>query len=327
MSDTVASAEPAVLEPQPLDPPSERHRRRRWAFWVGVAVLAVGLLVTGVLTVLSANLNSNNEKRLLVLRGRELGAVLTEAVPNTQTPLASAAALADATDGSPQKFRSFIAPYVGPPPRHQFVSVSLWRAGSGARTPVVVVGVPPALTRSSTDVPAFFARAVASHKLAVTGLLQSPNLRLGYALSTPTATSLGGGYIAYGESMVPANRRSRLENNQAFSELNYAIYLGPREPDQTLLVTSLKRLPVRGSRSTLRIPFGDTVLTMVVSPRQPLAGTLPQRLPWIILIAGVLLSVGAALLTWRLQRAVDENRRLYAEQRTIAQTLQHALLP
>jgi serine phosphatase RsbU (regulator of sigma subunit) len=56
---------------------------------------------------------------------------------------------------------------------------------------------------------------------------------------------------------------------------------------------------------------------------------------------GVLLSIGAALLTGRLldrrvqaerlagslERIADENRRLYAKQRTIAQTLQHALLP
>ena len=127
--------------------------------------------------------------------------------------------------------------------------------------------------------------------------------------------------------MVPANRRSRLEKNQAFSELDYAIYLGPSPSGRNLLVTSLKRLPVMGAHSTLRLPFGDTVLTLVVTARQPLAGTLPQRLPWIILIAGLTLSLGASLLTSRLNQAVDENRRLYAEQRTIAQTLQHSLLP
>ncbi len=79
----------------------------------------------------------------------------------------------------------------------------------------------------------------------------------------------------------------------------------------------------------------------MVSARHPLVGSFPQRLPWLIAIIGVLLSIGAALLTMRLiqrrshaeqlavslEEIADENRRLYSEQRSIAQTLQHALLP
>lgn len=327
MTDTATvSSDPTVVRSRGTGASSERRGPRGLPFQAGVAVLLIGLVVTGVLTWLSSSLYSSNEKRLLELRGRELGAVLAEALPTTQTPLASAAALAAATDGNALKFKRFIAPYVGPPPR-QFVSVSLWRAGGAERQPLTVVGQSPALTRSSVDVPAFLARAVRTQKLTVTGILKSPPLRLGYAFSASAHTSPRGAYVVYGESMIPASRRSRLENNQAFSEINYAIYLGRTEKPQSLLLTSLNRLPVRGNRSTLRIPFGDTVLTLVVAPRQPLAGTLPQRLPWIILIVGAVLASAAALLTWRLQRAVDENRRLYAEQRTIAQTLQHALLP
>lgn len=329
MTGTAESLGPAVLERPHAGGASESRDPVRRRSWIPVAVLMIGLLVTGLLTWLSSGLYSNNEKRLLELRGRELGAILAEALPNTQTPLASAAALADATNGAPQKFRRFIASYVGPPPRHQFVSVSLWRVRGAERARVVVVGAPPTLTSSSPAIAGFFARAAATHKLAITGVLGSAStgLRLGYAFSTATKISPGRGYVAYAESMIPANRRSRLEQNQAFSELNYAIYLGRATTPQNLLVTSLRRLPVQGNRSTLRIPFGDTVLTLVVAPRQPLAGTLPQRLPWIILIVGLVLASGAALLTLRLQRAVDENRRLYSEQRTIAQTLQHALLP
>jgi hypothetical protein len=302
---------------------TDAPNRRGWPWWIPVAVLVVGLVVTGVLALVSAHLYTNNEKRLLVLRGKELGAVLAQALPNTQVPLASAAALADATNGNPQKVKRFIAPYVGAPPKHQFVSASLWRAGGTGRTPLLALGLPPALTSSSSQFTALLDRAVRTHKLSVAGILNSSHPRLGYAFSTSGPR----GYVVYSESMLPANRRSRLESNQAFSEINYAIYLGHTPANQKLLVTSLKRLPVQGSHSMVRIPFGDTVLTLVVAARQPLAGSLPERLPWIILIAGALLATGAALLTARLQRAVEENRRLYAQQRTIAQTLQHALLP
>src|SRR5579864_886504 len=327
MTGTAESPRPSVLDPSLTGGPPEPPDRTRWRCWAPAAVLVIGLVVTGVLAWLSADLYSRNEQRLLDLRGRELGAVLAEALPNTQTPLASAAALAEATSGNPQKFTRFIAPYVGSPPRKQFVSVSLWRMQGGVWKPLVVVGSTPALTSSSTNLSAFFGRAVSTHTLTLTGILKSPALRLGYAVPAPPRTNPGGGYVAYGEGMIPANRRSRLERNQAFSELNYAIYLGRTPTNQNLLVTSLRRLPVRGTHSTLRIPFGDTALTLVVGPREPLAGTLPERLPWIILIAGIVLSLGASLLTLRLQRAVNENRRMYAEQRTIAETLQHALLP
>ena len=78
-----------------------------------------------------------------------------------------------------------------------------------------------------------------------------------------------------------------------------------------------------------------------MNARHPLVGSFPERLPWLIAIVGVLLSIGAALLTLRLiqrrthaeeladslERIAEENRKLYSEQRTIAQTLQHALLP
>jgi serine phosphatase RsbU (regulator of sigma subunit) len=91
----------------------------------------------------------------------------------------------------------------------------------------------------------------------------------------------------------------------------------------------------------VKVPFGNTFVTVAVAERGPLAGSLPQRLPWVIAIVGILLTLGASGLTLRLierRRATErlaneleviaeENRRLYSEQRSIAATLQQALLP
>ena len=76
-----------------------------------------------------------------------------------QIPLASAAALADATDGDVAKFRSFIGRSVGPQGKGQFVSVSLWRLGAGPPQELAVVGVPPVLASSPARVASFFAHA------------------------------------------------------------------------------------------------------------------------------------------------------------------------
>lgn len=314
----------------------ETAARRPWPYWMAVAVLLVGLIVTGVLVWISASEYTNNENRLLRLRVRDAGALITGALPSVQTPLSSAAALADATDGDAGKFKSFIGRSVGPPGHGQFVSVSLWRLGQAQ--PVVVVGSSPVLAASPGRAAAFFAQAAQQAHFSVTGLLGSNPPRLGYAFSSPGLT---GHYVAYAESALPANRRSRFQSSSSFSDLDYALYLGRTRSRANLLVTDLTKLPITGRQASISIPFGNSAFTFVVTPRGPLAGSFAQRLPWLIGIVGLLLSIGAAALTARLiarrneaqelarslEQIADDNRRLYAEQRTISRALQHALLP
>ncbi len=149
------------------------------------------------------------------------------------------------------------------------------------------------------------------------------------------------GLVVYAENPLPRSRRASIQSNSAFSDLNYALYLGRVQRPSQLVLTSVRHLPLSGRTAVDSVPFGDAALTLVVAARRPLGGTLPERLPWIILIVGLVLSVGAAAgtlglverrrraerLAIRLDQIASENRRLYAEQRNIAQTLQHALLP
>jgi hypothetical protein len=310
--------------------------RGPWPFWVAAAVLILGLLITGALALVSASLFRSNEKRLLGLRAREIATVLTEVVPSIQTPLASAAALANATGGDVRKFKRFAAPYVGLGSQ-PFVSMSLWRVRDPGLGPLAVVGANPTLGSSTQRAPALFAHAAATPRLTVIGFLRSAAPRLGYAF-----TGAGpGSFAAYGESALPSDRYAPVQNNAAFSDIDYAVYLGPSTKDADLIVASVRHLPLSGRINVVRTPIGDNFLTVAVTARGPLGGSLPQRLPAAIAIVGVLLSLGAGLLTarlidrrrgaerlaGRLEEIADENQRLYAEQRGIAQTLQHALLP
>ncbi len=309
----------------------------RSLLWLPAATLIIGLLVTGALALVSHSQYTSNEKRLLRLRVRDAAALIAEALPGVQTPLASAAELADATNGNVQKFRRFIAPYVGTRPG-QLASVSLWRLSAPQRGAVTVEGLPPKLALPTSGASAFLAQVASRPELNVIGLLQPPSPRLGYAFATPGSS---GGFVAYGENPLPANRRSRLQSSSQFAGLDYALYLGPDQRPQNLLVTDLARAPVEGQAESATVPFGNSAFTLAMSTHQPLAGSLPRDLPWIIVVAGVLLTLGATGVTLRLvQRRRDaerlagrlevtanENQRLYAEQRSIAQTLQHALLP
>jgi len=299
---------------------------------VAVVALATGLLVTAALAVTTLVIYDRNEDRLLGLRAKELGLVLATATVPTQTELASGSALADATGGNVARFRALLEPDVGP--GRQFVSVSLWPAGSAR--PSGVLGSAPRLSPSQAR--ELFERARRSHSLSVLGLLHMPEPGVGYAFS---GSRDGRGYVVYGETLLPADRRSRLESNTAFSDLDYAIYFGHSEQTAELLVTSLKHLPISSRRASATVAFGDRSLTLVVTPRGSLGGTFFRSLPWIVGILGAALSIAAALLADRLVRGREraeqlaenldrlaaENEYMYTEQRGIAQTLQHALLP
>lgn len=296
----------------------------------------LGIVVTVALAVTSLVLYDRNEDRLLTLRVRQLGLVLTAVVPSIQTPLASAAELADATNGSAQKFRAFMAPYVGP--GRLFASASLWPLGPVHPAPTAVVGSAPALASQPEAARLFFARATRTQLLNVTAVSAAAGPGLGYEFSTPGAKH---GYAAYAESLLPKDRRSGVESNNAFSDLNYALYLGRSRRSSNLLVTSVRRLPISGRQASDVVPFGNSEFTLVVTPNGSLGGGFFASLPWIIAVFGLLLAVAAALMTDRLarrrhhaeqlagvlNRVASENRQMYTEQRSIAQTLQHALLP
>jgi serine phosphatase RsbU (regulator of sigma subunit) len=304
--------------------------------WVAVAALLTGLIVTGALALTSVAVYNRNERRLLNLRVRELSLVLAATAPSIQTPLASAAELADATGGNAQKFRAFIAPYVGS--GRQFTSVSLWPLGASRLAPSTVLGSTPALASMPDKARRFFTYSARPGVLNLTGFLSSPRPALGFDVSAPERAH---GFAVYAEKPLPADRRSTLEKNSAFADLNYALYLGHSQRTSNVLVTSLKHLPIEGRRASDIVPFGAGVFTVVVSPNGSLGGTFFERLPWIIAGVGLLLSLAAALMTDRLasrrqraeqlagilDRVAAENREMYTEQRSIAQTLQHALLP
>src|SRR5262245_65376670 len=84
-----------------------------------------------------------NERRLLRQRVREVAAVVSAAIPNTQIPLTSAADVVEATNGDPASFARVMGPVIkaGLP----FTSVSIWSANAPSPRPLAVVGTRPEL--------------------------------------------------------------------------------------------------------------------------------------------------------------------------------------
>jgi hypothetical protein len=295
-------------------------------------VLLVGILVTAGLALVSAELAASNERHLLKLRSKEVGSTLTSVLPDVQTPLGAALALADITGADKAKFSQFAATYVGA--GRQFISMSVWRIADLDRGPVVVVGSQPELPQAHSGAVAILrlaaARTGAHTELTVHGLLNATQRRIAYAY----AGSRPGVFLVEAEQALPKSRFTSLPPNSAYSNLNIAVYFGKHPVPSRLLLSTVRPLPLPGQHVQTNVPFGSDTLAVLVSASQPLGGTLPELMPWVIAIVGVLLIVGASYLTFRLiwggrraQRLAAENRRLYAEQRAIAQSLQKALLP
>jgi Stage II sporulation protein E (SpoIIE) len=166
----------------------------------------------------------------------------------------------------------------------------------------------------------------------VTELTGPHALRIAYAVA---ASGHGSTFVALAEQPLPVSRRISIPSNSPLSQLNLAIYLGRSQSAAALLETdSTVPLPLHGTTATSTIAFGDTMLTIATSPRSALSGTTAQVLPWAIAAGGVLLTLLAVLATeWLIRRRDaaaqlgEQVTQLYMEQRSVAETLQHALLP
>jgi serine phosphatase RsbU (regulator of sigma subunit) len=332
--DAGRGAEPSPDEPA-ADDRAESTGRDRTRSIKGlhlgtVTVVVVGLVITAGLALGAQSVHKTNEDRLLRQRVREAAAVVTAAIPNVQGPLASAAVVAEATGAEADPFTRVMSPLVtaGRP----FVSASLWSVTDAQPRALIVVGARPELeTRAPDEIARFLRGAVGKGAVHINDLLSARDRRLGYAYA---ATGPNTSYVAYAEAALPANRRATVDKNSAFSDLDYSLYLGGTPTRQQLLASSTDGAVLEGRAASESVPFGDSKLLLVMAAKKELGGNLMARLPWGLAGGGLLLTLAGASLFERLLRRRDdaealarENDQLYKEQRTVAQTLQHSLLP
>ena len=307
-------------------------------------VRAIALIGTfGIaLTVLStwgaARFDHNTEERLLQVQTRQAAAVLSTASLVIQQPMKAALDVqAFAGRGSASVFERGMGAVVGTGD-DQFVSASLWHRDQGRIRSVATEGARQGIDGNSPEGQAFLGRALKSPTSVVERVVVGEQIRLAFALA-----NLETGHVVYAERAVPANRRSRVDQDAAFADLHYAIYLGEGTDMADLSTTDVDPadLPLKGLTYRTEVPFADTKLTVVMSPRRHLGSALSQRLPVILGIGGLLLTIIAALIARQLVRARSEAENntetitdlfqrvdlLYEEQRDLFVRLQRALLP
>jgi serine phosphatase RsbU (regulator of sigma subunit) len=293
---------------------------------VGAVVAAVVLVITVVLAWLTEEVDDRADQRLLERQVAQAGAVLTTQVAVLTTQLADAGQVATATSANPGAFQRFAAARVSGTPG---LSLSLWRVGDGGAERLAVQGPDPVLAAGSPQA-GFLTRVPPTGELTVGGIVRGDRDVLGYALRPKGDTA---GLVVYVETPLPADRRIRVAESGPFGGLEFAIYLG-RATTADRLIGATGPVPIGGDTATTTVGLGDDVLTVVGAAPTALTGGLSAALPWIVLGVGAALAVvsGVVAATMSRRRALaerlaEENERLYHQQRGIAGTLQHALLP
>ena len=79
-----------------------------------IVVALVGIALTVGLSLSARAVHDNNENRLLRERVQEAGVLISSALPSVETPLAAAAAVAEATNADRVAFTRLMGPLVGP---------------------------------------------------------------------------------------------------------------------------------------------------------------------------------------------------------------------
>ena len=243
----------------------------------------IGVLLTVVSAGAAHRADTATERRLLETQSKQAAAVLSTAIFVIEQPLTTALQVqaTSGPGGDPSVFRRTFAANVGGEDA-LFVSASLWRRDGRAFTRLAAVGAPPGMNPAGQAIQDFLGRAAEVTTSVVQRVVVGNQGRIAFALADPAT-----GFVIKVERAIPRDRRSRQDQNSAFAQIDYAIYLGEDTGLDDMTTTSVDPadLPLEGSTYETTIPFGDTVLTLVTRPTEHLGSPLSQRLPVILLSA------------------------------------------
>ena len=310
--------------------PQATGRSRRRPHPITLILAVAGLVLTVLLVSLTQGAHISNENRLLHQRTREAAAVLTAAIPSIESPLRSTAEVVQPDLSAAKVLHAVIGPLVAK--KNPYVSASVWTLSQGVWTPLAVEGAQPKLSaQSPATIADLAARASTAQGMAVIALLDGNDPKVGYAYRAGAAGSM----FVYAEGGLPPNRTALVRGDAAFAGLNNAVYLGERADPNLVLSASTSSLPLGGDHVAHEtVPFGDNSLLLEMAPAGELGGALLKGLPWLAGLVGLITTAGATAMIEGLARRRDDaereagrNAELFRTQRSVARTLQHAMLP
>ena len=301
-----------------IDPPlavGERAPHRRRLRGLSLAALVVMVSINLVLVWLVQGLVRDQERGLLRERANEVGFVVESRMATVQARLELAGTVALVSNGSPESFAAIPAP-----PDPGLLGTALLRP--------VPDGFVVELASGRFMVPGQIitgARADAMRRaLSATAMVNTPVMTdrilpsLGVALGSPYTPP---GTVIYRESVVNLAAPSMATEAGLFSGLDGYLYAST-EPDPTQLVQTTGwpvRTPPAGAFQRL-VTVGANKWLIAVSPKESLVGPLVERLPLIIGVVGMLVSLALSSALDAMARRWNFAMRLVDERTTELQS-------
>jgi serine phosphatase RsbU (regulator of sigma subunit) len=299
----------------------------RWTLAVLVAL--AGASVAGW-AVISHSVD-RQDRAVVQTDADQIQLVLQTALQNLQTELRSLSFFTTRSGYSPRIFAEQAKPLL----TSRGVTVALINI-SGAQ-PRVVLAIGPDL-RPGRPLPAALGRAARGAGLGLaSGIVRTGGRTLLYLEAAPsTDPTVVGLEVSRVTPTVPALNRSG-----PYSKVYLTLYEGRTAAPGRLILTTFGRgrLPTPVAKSVVR--FGSLTWLVEVGPKAAPSGAFTEATPWLALAVGLVVTVLLAAVVETLNRrreqaeklaaerdlVAEENRRLYTQQRTLAETLQAALLP
>jgi signal transduction histidine kinase/ActR/RegA family two-component response regulator len=274
--------------------PSVVSRSRGWrprllSFLVFL-LLAVGTTATSVAV---ARVTDDQEQRLLDQQVRAAGALVSSAFGGSLSSFQLLGALAQPEIGSPALFRAVAQPLVTGGGR-----VVVAREASGGPEVVASEGVAAGEEALDSRARSLVARATTADDFVSDVMPSGDQRRLMIAVKAAASADL----VVYAEFLI-GEQQLVSGPNEPFSELDGTVYVGTRaDPSRALFSTAADLSGRKVARQTVEV--GSDRWLLVVAPKQPLVGSLAERLPWLVFAAGFL----AALLTAALVELISRRR-------------------
>ena len=282
-----------------------------------------------VLSMISRRVHADNEQRLLQERTDQAASTFAVRAEEIRAPLDGVAQAMMAVGDDSETFRRLADPTLEGD-RISFARIALFDLDDPE--PVARVGTGQLKLASLAGQVGDMLTDAGRHPFVVVDLLDEESRVLGYAVPDDERNPT---HILYAERVLGEDPLvERRSDEEAFANLDYALYLEGTERPENLLSSSTRDLPLQGRRAMAEVAFGNNQLLLVASPTAELGSRLLNDLWWILLLGGGLVALGSALLLTRIDRSRERALTLaaaldavYREQRDIAETLQLALLP
>ena len=228
-----------------------------------------------------------HERVLLQERTAEVNLVLGNLITSTQARLNLIGTVTRVSGGSAQSFKEVAGlgdksllgvAIVRDTPEGLMVDLA---GGPKLAVGQVITGPRADAVRRALEVP-----AIVSTPVLVDGDVKS----IGFALGPPAAPK---GSVVYRESMINPDKPSATTESAPFSELEGSLYASPEADPSQLVLTSARGGQPIAREGSIQRPFaaGDSKWLLSVAAEKPLVGSIVQRLPYIVLFAGLLVSM------------------------------------